>query len=210
MQRIKIKIIMLLCCTCFLAACSHVAGINLGPYYEYGPTRNDFKICHGYSCHFQAGVRVSEDEWRTLLTPLENKSVDADAEREALGDTLARIERFVGERTGTHKDKAEAATMRDGHHQLDCIDETVNLALYLKFIDESKLLHFHGLGRSVHRGYFLNGKWPHNAFSIIEKESKKAYVIDSYYRENGAPPYIIERDQWAKGWRPESSSAPQS
>ena len=88
---------------------------------------------------------------------------------------------------------------------MDCIDETVNTALYLILLNEKRPFRFHDLHDPVHRGYFIDGRWPHNSAAIQDKKTKEIFVIDSYYKANGRTPHIVLLDKWFAGWRPESS-----
>ena len=111
------------------------------------------------------------------------------------------MEKFSGEKTGTHEDVGEAVRFKTSTKQMDCIDETVNTTTYIKFLNEEGLLKFHEPALPVHRGYFIDGRWPHNSAVIREKDGP-LYVVDSFYRANGQEPHIVPRTDWVNGWRP--------
>ena len=200
--KIKMKNIWLFLFVLVVAACGSSTGINLGPYYTYGPTKNDFRVCHGYSCQFQTPVHVSDKEWNRLLAPLKRSFKTAEAERTALVKVLANIEKLAGKKSGTDVDLAEARGKREDDFQMDCIDETANMSLYFRFIEEAGLLKLNKFERPVHRGYLVDGRWPHNAVTVRDLKSNELYVIDAFYKDNGKAPYIIPFDEWVDGWRP--------
>jgi len=195
------NLILIMICL-ILSACGSSAGINLGPYYAYGPTRESFRVCHGYSCNFTAEAGFNDKTWKRLTKALRTKSKTPELERKKIAQVIGAIEKEAGKQTGTHSDHAEAAKIRDGYYQLDCIDETINTALYLKFLQEEGLLKHHRYERSVHRGYWINGEWPHHAVVITHNKTGDQFVVDSYYKANGKPPYIMPFQDWIAGWTP--------
>lgn len=186
----------------FLSACGSSTGINLGPYYNYGPTKNNFKVCHGYSCQFQTTVNFTDKEWNNILKPLKYDFKTSKEERKQLAKVIGDIEKLSGLKSGTNIDLAEASGTRENDFQMDCIDETVNISLQMKFIEKYGVLKFHKFERTVHRGYFIDGAWPHNAIAIRDVTTDKLYVLDSFYKSNGKAPYVIPLQEWLDGWRP--------
>jgi hypothetical protein len=57
----------------------------------------------------------------------------------------------------------------------------------------------HGL---AHRGLLLIGGWPHTTAVMRERESGEAFAVDSWFLDNGEPPYIVSLAEWREGWRP--------
>ena len=204
MQRFKMKNILIILFLLILTACGSSTGINLGPYYTYGPTKNNFNVCHGYSCQFQTPVTFSDKEWSDLLKPLKSTSKTSEEERKKLAKVIGNIEKLSGKKAGTNIDLAEASGTRENDFQMDCIDETVNISLQMRFIEEFDVLKFNEYERTVHRGYLIDGAWPHNAIAIRDIKTGKSYVLDSFYKANGEPPYIVPLQKWLNGWRPSS------
>ncbi len=114
------------------------------------------------------------------------------------------MEKEVVKATGITPDLGEARTFEGDQSQMDCIDETINTSLYLQFFDDEGLFKFHEAAPPLHRGYFVNGMWPHNTGAVREKASGKVYAIDSYYFDNGVTPSIVPIDVWLQNWRPEN------
>ena len=89
-----------------------------------------------------------------------------------------------------------------GPYQLDCIDETVNTSLYLRFFDEKGLLKFHTIATPARRGMFIDGSWPHNTAVVTDNKTGAQYAIDSWYGNNGDLPDIVPLQEWLDGWKP--------
>jgi hypothetical protein len=64
------------------------------------------------------------------------------------------------------------------------------------------LIRFHEVRGPAHRGFLIDGKWPHVATVIIEKESGDAFVVDSWFLDNGYPAFVIPYKDWSAGWKP--------
>lgn len=202
-QRLNMKKYSVLLLGLILTACGSTAGINLGPYYTYGPTKNVFRVCHGYSCRFQTPVEFSDKEWERLLKPLKRSFKTAEAERTALAKVIGNVEKLAGKKSGTDSDLAEARGKPEDDFQLDCIDETANHALYMTFIHDANVLKHNVYERAVHRGYFVDGAWPHNAVAVRDLKTNELFVFDSFYKVNGKPPYVVSLKEWKAGWRPD-------
>ncbi len=99
-------------------------------------------------------------------------------------------------------DLAKAENFESDQDQMDCIDETINTSLFLKFFERQDVLKWHEVGEPIHRGYFLDMKWPHNSATVIEKQSRDVYAVDSYWYDNGVPATIVHMDIWMTDWDP--------
>ena len=160
-------------------------------------------VCHGYSCTSKSAAGFDGQEWKDITAVFKVRPVkDAATERARIGKAIAMMERISGKKTGTDEDLGAAGSIKESNKQLDCIDETVNTTMYLGFLRDAGLLKFHEPALPVHRGYFIDGRWPHNTAVIKETESGVMYVVDSFYRPNGEEPYIVLRDDWINGWKP--------
>ncbi len=164
--------------------------------------RGDFRLCHGYGCRIKTRTYISSDEWKTVQV-LFQKIETASQERTAIANALGKIEYIVGERTGTSQDRAKAPIILSDNTQLDCVDESINTTNYIQFLIHDDLLKFHTLHeRPAHRGTFVDGLWPHNAAVINDVTTGQDYVMDSWFRDNGKPAYIVPLQEWVDGWQP--------
>jgi hypothetical protein len=118
---------------------------------------------------------------------------------------LGKVERLAGKKSGTSVDLGEARGKPEDDFQMDCIDETANNHLYMKFIRDAGVLKHNVYERPVHRGYFVDGAWPHNAVAVRDLKTNELFVFDSFYKPNGKTPYVIPLTEWKAGWRPETA-----
>ena len=186
-----------------MTACGN-GGMNLHPYQDSSFTPQHFSVCSGYSCYYRTPAEMTKSQWNRVLRSFKPAAKTPEKERQQIAKAMKLIEIYAGKSSGLTEDKAQAETFeKDRPTQMDCIDETINASLYLDFIHEAGVLKFHEKSPPVHRGYFIDGAWPHNSAAIREKETKEIYVVDSYYRAYGNEPYIMPLKTWAAFWRPE-------
>lgn len=186
-----------------LAGCS--TGIDPYQFVPKDPNPERYSICHGYGCTYRTALSLSDKQWRAVEWAFKPKPKNADAERKAIGEAIAILEGESQTMAELPGDRAEASARPENHGQMDCIDETVNNTQYLEFLEGHDLLRFHTASKPIHRGYFVDGQWPHNTATITELESGQVYAVDGFYRSTGEPPYIIEKEIWVKDWKPDKS-----
>lgn len=185
-------------CFLLLTACSGGAGLNLGHYPDAKATKDNFIYCHGYGCTKKVRLGFSVREWQNISKIFKRKSKTAQEERIKIGKAIALMEQYTGDLAGTTDDMAKAPLRRKNYYELDCIDETLNTTKYLTFMEQAKFFTFHDVGRPAFKGNLILGIYPHNTATIIDRETRVMYVVDSYIYENGAPPDIRELDSWYK------------
>lgn len=186
-----------------LCGCAKGQGISLLQYTDYGETRQNFKLCHGFSCSMRTPVNLEESMWREIVAGFKNPAATPEQEREKIAEAIALIERYVTVKVGLRPDLGRAETFEGDQSQMDCIDEAVNTSRYLRFLDESGAFVWHKAADPVHRGYFVDGIYPHNSGAVREIKSGEVYVIDSYYFDNGEKPAVMKLDVWLDNWRPD-------
>ena len=187
----------------FLSACTG-QGISLLPYQDRGASPEHFRLCHGFSCTERTQVTLNERQWEKVLAPFKKKAKNAEGERKQIASALAIMEKEVNADTGINPDFGEARTFEGDQSQMDCIDEAINTSLYLKFLDDAGVMHYHDAAEPVHRGFFVDGQWPHNSGAIEEIATDEKYVVDSYYFDSGIPPAVVPLEIWLAEWKPEN------
>lgn len=201
-RMIKYPVLMLM--FFFVTACA--TGIPIKKYNDLPAEPQAFTLCHGYSCTQKSAAGFSDAEWKNVLATFRsNPAKDAAAERVKIGKAIALMERYSGAKTGTDDDDAEATGRKRNRMQLDCIDETINTTHYIGFLEKAGALKFHESAEPTHRGYLIDGKWPHNTAVIRDTVSGELFVVDSFYRKNGEEPHIMPRTTWLAGWKPPGS-----
>lgn len=183
-----------------LAACA--TGIPITKYNDAPASPASFVQCHGYSCTSKSPTSFTDTEWKDVRHVFKNPPKNAEEERSKIGQAIALMERQIGAKTGTSEDVGEAVARKTSRLQLDCIDETINTTHYIGFLQKDGLLRFHEVTEPTHRGYIVDGTWPHNTAVMREVGNGHLWAVDSFYRSNGEVPYIVPRAAWLGGWRP--------
>lgn len=179
------------------SGCTNPAGLNMAQYRDVGATPSDFVYCHGYGCSQKIRLGLHDSEWNEVKKIFKN-SKNAKDERQKIAKAIARMEKITGQLADTSDDLPKAPIIKKSHQELDCIDETVNTTKYLTFFEQAGLLKFHKVGKPAFKGFFINGIYPHNTATVIEKETGKIFVIDSYIFANGEKPVIRSHEDWMK------------
>lgn len=162
-----------------------------------------FSICFDHTCASVATLSLTPEEWRRATRPLHQPPDTAAAERIAIAASIALLEAMVGRYTGTHRDRGRNLSGIGQPGQLDCIDESTNTTTYLRMLERDGLLRHHRVGkRSTRFGLFVG--MPHTTAVIEEMASQRRYAVDSWFLDNGQPPFIAELEQWKSGADPDS------
>lgn len=164
--------------------------------------RVGYTHCRGYGCAAVSHLRLSEKEWHQVRGLMLPPAIKPAAERRQVEQAIARLERLSGAKTNTSADRGGtfAAAGRSG--QLDCVDESNNTRVYLTLLHNEGLLLWHVPDGLAHRGLLLVGGWPHTTAVMREYRTGEAFAVDSWFLDNGEPPYIVSLAEWQDGWRP--------
>ncbi len=161
---------------------------------EAAPGR--FAACLDYHCDRTRDVRLDAAAWlavRRLFEPVP----DAAGERAAIRAAIALLEDLVGRITGTWRDLAENRAGAGLPGQLDCIAESRNTTTYLQLLADDGLLRFHTVEPRVKRQtWIFNVHW---TAVIRETANGRAYAVDSWFLDNGEPPFVQPLEAWRRG-----------
>ena len=206
------KILLLFLCSFALVACTRGQGIYLQSYTPKGQTIENFTVCHRFGCNERTPLQISQEDWLPIQKILKGKPKSAEQERKDIARAISKMETVILSISGLPSDGPKAHTFENDRGQMDCLDETVNTSLALQFFENADLLDYHGVYDPIHRGFFIDGRWPHNSAAIYEKPEtkkesrktpKKIFAVDSYYTGSGGEVYIVPLDEWLGGWQPE-------
>ena len=164
------------------------------------PKPERFSFCYHGSCAETVVTGLEDSEWQQVREIFSARTTP-DRERAAIRRAIALIEQIVGKKTGTSEDEAGTFSRLGEQGQLDCIDESTNTTFYLTMMVNDGLIRWHSVEDRAHRGLFLRG-WPHTTAVIRDRHSGRAYAVDSWFLDNGRPPYIIPLEKWQDGWEP--------
>lgn len=155
-----------------------------------------FFSCTGYHCDEGQTVWLNEAQWQSIRE-LFTDTTSAAEERQQLRLAIARLEQEVGAITGTWRDLAENVAGAGQPGQLDCIAESKNTTTYLKLLSDAGLLKWHSVeAREVRHPLIFNVHW---SAVIRDIHSGERYAVDSWFLDNGQPPYIQPFDDWKAG-----------
>ncbi len=159
--------------------------------------------CHGYGCKIVTPVPLTDKEWASVTKIFRGGPKTAEAERVKIAKATGRLEQIIGAKAGTDGD-IHGTFAETGDDQLDCVDESTNTTTYLTMMAEAGLLKYHEvMSPAVRLPFVHTGSWPHQTALIRETETGTYYVVDSWFRDNGANADIIDLETWRTGWKPE-------
>lgn len=163
------------------------------------PNGNTVTVCSAHGCQHQAPFTFTDNDLRhiALILEQERSQGSPQAERKAIGQAIAWIERRVGRATGTHRDRAGLGFLGSGDpSQQDCVDEATNTTSYLLVMQRAGLLRHHKVARPYAKGNMIMGKWLHYSAMIAERATGRKYAVDSFFYANGKPPIIMAASRW--------------
>ncbi|GMQ86996.1 MAG: hypothetical protein BMS9Abin08_0194 [Gammaproteobacteria bacterium] len=155
-----------------------------------------FYSCTDYHCDEGETVSLSAQQWSRVRGLFAAPRSPAE-ERRQIRKAIALLEVQIGGITGTSHDLAKNVAGAGQPGQLDCISESKNTTTYLQLLNNDGLLHWHTVEeRRLRHPWILDLHW---AAVIRDKNSGKRYAVDSWFLDNGQPPYIQPLDQWLSG-----------
>lgn len=161
------------------------------------PTSTRVVVCHGFGCHYRDRVALSDADLARLRGILAAGRGSPTAEREAIKRAVAFMERRVAPVVGSGEDVGGLDLWNAGRRgQMDCIDEAANTASYLMIAEKRGYLSHHTVAKPVARGFFLDGRYPHATAVVREKETGKAWAVDSWREPNGVAPIVMPLEAW--------------
>lgn len=157
-----------------------------------------YPVCYDFTCNTREVVTLSESQWHSLLELFRKPASTPHDERKAIQQGIARMEQLSGFHTPTYRDLARNYTGADDDiaelpGQMDCVDESINTDTYLKIFEQRGLLAHHRVVERAYRRAMLNQHW---AGQIEELATGERYVIDSWFFDNGHPPYVVHSAEW--------------
>ncbi|GJL80522.1 MAG: hypothetical protein DHS20C01_01560 [marine bacterium B5-7] len=155
-------------------------------------------ICYDFTCSTKEMITLNENHWKSLVAAFGRQPTNAEEERLAIQRAIARMEQLSGFHTPTFRDMARNFDSKDNPvfglpGQMDCIDESINTTTYLKLFENQNLLKYHRVLPRAYRRALLNQHWAGQVEDII---TGKRYIVDSWFRDNGQPPYVVSSDVW--------------
>ncbi len=164
------------------------------------PDPAQFNICYDHGCASLAWVRLNAVQWQQLRAVFAVPAATASAERAQIRTAIALFETIVGAMTGTANDKGGNWKGFGLPGQMDCIDESTNTTIYLLMLQKYGLLRWHSVADRVTRWSLFS--WPHTTAVIEERSGRGQWAVDSWFLDNGEPPFVLPLKIWRQGWKP--------
>ncbi len=162
---------------------------------DANPTPASFSYCHSHGCEQRSRIALDAEEWKDAVWRLIPEPATAAEERQRLAWAAGDFERVVARKTGTSGDLGGSFSGFGKSGQLDCIDESLDMTLFLRLLDGQGLLRFHRPASPLTKGNLFDS-WPHYTASMIEFESGQVYALDSWYFDNGEPALVLRSEVW--------------
>lgn len=154
-------------------------------------------VCHGFGCAYKTPVDFSPAQLSKLRNILARGGASPAAERQAIAKAVAWNEARVAPTVGSANDVGGYDLRNSGQRgQMDCIDEATNTTSLLLVMQAKGYLRHHEVVSPVARGFFIDGEYPHATAVVREKESGRAYAIDSWPRGNAQMPVVQDLESW--------------
>jgi hypothetical protein len=155
-----------------------------------------FEVCYDFGCRNKERVILTPAEWRGVADWFKPAAKSAHEERNQIKKAIGWMEVVVGKHTPTHKDLGldlENNINAPFPGQLDCIDESINTTNYLKLFTRFNYLRYHQVKERAYRRAIFDQHW---SAQIVDLQTGKSWVVDSWFQANGYLPYVIAHEQW--------------
>jgi len=146
-------------------------------------------------------VALTPSHWQLVRAVLTDENGSPESERAGIAAAIAMLESMVGKMTGTWRDLGGDVRGFLQPGQMDCVDEATNSTTYLRMMAQDGLLKWHAVEASVKRGHVLFGI-PHATALIVDTTTGERWAVDSWFLDNGEPPYILPYAIWKENWYP--------
>jgi len=170
------------------------------------PTYTDFSVCYGNTCRFIAALSLDQEEWNRIRAVFRAVAASPAEEREQIRAAVAELEKIIGDKTGSAADRGENFDGLGLQGQMDCVDEATNTTVYLTIMQMDNLLRWHTVEARTSRG-IGSMQVPHFTAVIRDQNDDMRYAVDSWFLDNGEPPFIVPLPVWEKGWRPQAGDS---
>lgn len=153
-----------------------------------------FPVCYNFGCSVKDLVSITPEEWKQVTDWFAEPAENAEQERIQIKKAAGWLEVIVGRYTPTRLDLGQDDLSQGRLGQMDCIDEEKNVTTFLQLFQSHGLLSFHRVTEPAYRRTLWDQHW---AGQIEEIESRKRWVVDSWFQGYGKNPYIQESEQWS-------------
>jgi hypothetical protein len=187
MEKLNCIIALCMCLACWPALSARAS-----------PGQQPFFVCTDYHCDVGEKVALTAGQWQAVRDVFAGDASPAE-ERERIRRAIALLEAEVGAVTGTWRDLGGNVAGAGQPGQLDCIAESKNTTTYLQLLFADGLLKYHVIeDRQVRHPLIFNVHW---SAVIRDRSSGERFAVDSWFLDNGQPPYVQPLGDWLAGRR---------
>jgi Zn-dependent alcohol dehydrogenase len=170
-------------------------------------------ICYNYGCSREAEVRFHRARLLRLGARL-GQAANAEEERARLAGEIGMLYRIAATQSPVAADRAGNYLDGGVEGRMDCIDHATSTTRLLKLLEARGWLRFHRVAEPARRTRFI---FQHFSAVIEERSVEKAgpnpggadgvppanaYVVDSWFGDNGEPAVVLPLAEWLNGGGP--------
>lgn len=159
-------------------------------------SEDSVRVCYNWGCSVETEVALTRGDLRTAARLFIDVR-DAASERAAVRQAIAVLANAAARATPIANDLPGNSLDYGVDGRMDCIDHSRTTSEYLRLFQRRHWLRFHRVRERVMRApLFVNVHW---AALIEERDSSAQFVVDTWFRPNGAPAEVFELDAWRRG-----------
>ena len=165
----------------------------------FPPTARSMTVCYGFVCRRREILDFTPGDRNALTRIMAAGRASAAAERAAVQKAVVWFDRRMGPIIGTDKRVARADFRYfDDKHNYDCWDTTRNTTSLLLVLQQWGLLKYHAVGDPHYRGNALVLQTPHNTAVLLERATRREWVVDMWPRGYAQLPDVMTVEKWVK------------
>ncbi len=194
-----------LCITAALSGCTHMpnssAAMHFSAFEVPKPRGATVHVCRAYGCKVKTKFRFTSADLAAIARLMKKtaKTASPHEERRAVAYAMGLMERTVGSRLGTHRDRPGMDFWGSGDPtQHDCVDEATNTTSYLLVLQHAGLLKHHTVAAPFAKENYLRGVagWTHWTAVLREIKTGQRWAVDSWAFANGENPAVVKAEEW--------------
>ena len=157
----------------------------------------EFSLCSDFGCKTRTDASFSRAQWQRIEQLFARPALSPWLEKQQIRRAIALTEYYAGIVNGSNQDLGGNFNGMDLPHQMDCIDESTNTQQYLRALERRGLLQWHKVdGRQQRYTSLIFAHW---TAVIKDLSNDRLFAVDSWYEDNGQPPYVQPLESWSSG-----------
>lgn len=163
----------------------------------YPPKNNSMTVCYGFVCRRRALFDFTPADKKALGAIMATGKASPAAERAAVQKAVVWFDKRLAPLLGTGIRIARA----DFRHRadatnFDCWDTTRNVTALMLFLQDWGMLKHHTVSDPRYRGNPIVWQTSHNTAVLMERASKREWVVDMWTVAFAQPPDVMPVERW--------------